>query len=258
MGLSGSSFRDLLSSKVSIGVGPGAFSSNADRPLLRRWRRVVLREVAGGGVRGTPTAGAATGELPLHALARAPCTRALHASRPHSTLGGACIPSLPPRYLPYPRRLTRKGGPPAFGWRLANHQGAGSRLEPTRATSIALRRTLATLTWQGADALVVGARTGRGTGRVGSEGADGRGWIRSTRAEGAAAGVLAWRVGRRACTRACERCALRLGIWARGRTWQFCRWSRPAGQPNGLDHGVALLHMIIVRAVSCLICKLYT
>ena len=37
-----------------------------------------------------------------------------------------------------------------------------------------------------------------------------------------------------------------------------CRWSRPAGQPNGLDHGVALLHMIIVRAVSCLICKLYT
>ena len=64
MGLLGSFFGDMLSSKASIGVGPGLFQQRADRPLLRRWRRVVLRESAGGGVSGTPTAGAVSGELP--------------------------------------------------------------------------------------------------------------------------------------------------------------------------------------------------
>ena len=100
-------------------------------------------------------------------LARAPCTRALHASRPHLTHGRRVHPILPPRYLQYPRRLTRKGGPPALGWRLANHQGAGSSLEPTRAASIALRRTLATLTWQ-AQAQWSSA-LGRAAGRAGTE-----------------------------------------------------------------------------------------
>ena len=76
MGLSGSFFRDMLSPKVSIGVGAALWQQLADRPLLRRWRRVVLRESAGGGVSGTPTAGAVSGELPLHAFGPRP----LHAS----------------------------------------------------------------------------------------------------------------------------------------------------------------------------------
>ena len=170
-------------------------------------------------------------------LARAPCTRALHASRPHSTHGRRVHPILPPRYLQYPRRLTRKGGPPALGWRLANHQGAGSRLEPTRAVSIDLRRTLATLTWQ-AQAQWSSA-LGRAAGRAGSDGAeaaDGRGGIRSARADGAAAGVLAWRVGRRACTRACERCGD--GPWARGRTWQFVGGVDLRDSPTGWTTGL--------------------
>ena len=76
MGLSGSFFRDMLSPKVSIGVGAALWQQLADRPLLRRWRRIVLRESAGGGVSGTPTAGAVSGELPLHAFGPRP----LHAS----------------------------------------------------------------------------------------------------------------------------------------------------------------------------------
>lgn len=43
---------------------------------------------------------------------------------------GASIPALLARNIFHLRRPTREGGPPAFGWRLVNHQGAGSDSNP--------------------------------------------------------------------------------------------------------------------------------
>ena len=121
----------------------------------------------------------------------------------------------------------------------------------------AARRTFATLIWQAASASVVGARTGRGTGRDGAGGAGGWGWVRRVGAQGATAEARSrggWggaRARERASVGAC---------WMRtmhARAWTF-RSSRAPGRPNGLDHEGGVFKSILMRTVSCLAFKIYT
>ena len=109
----------------------------------------------------------------------------------------------------------------------------------------AARRTFATLIWQAASASVVGARTGRGTGRDGAGGAGRWGWVRRVGAQGlprwrarGAVGEEHVHASARALGRAgCARCTRGRGRFGR---------VEPQGDPTG-----STMRKVYSKAFSC-------
>ena len=158
---------------------------------------------------------------------------------------GVFIPALPARYRSHPRRPTREGGPPAFGWRLVVNQGAGSDSNPCAPPAMPLAAPSPPS--YGRPRALRSSALGRAAARAGMElgaragGAGSGGWVRRGlprwRARGAV-GEEHVHASARALGRAgCARCTRGRGRFGR---------VEPQGDPTG-----STMREVYSKAFSC-------